>query len=91
MRQSILKMDKHEIFELTEALYAYAILNHSGMHSELYGIQCEISTHYKPSMGFSESYTEENNEYYHELNDENVPTIWNKVEYVLNNRWEDMG
>lgn len=87
MRESILKMDKHEIFELTEALYTFAVLHHSGMWSDLYALQCEISNHYSPGMGWSESDVEAENMYYHEITEDNARNIWNRVEYYLDNRW----
>tara|TARA_R100000951_G_scaffold101420_1_gene92944 strand:- start:26137 stop:26409 length:273 start_codon:yes stop_codon:yes gene_type:complete len=89
MKQSVLQMDKHEVFELTEALYVFAILNHSGMSSDLYSLQCEISNHYNAGMGFSESEVEENNIFYHEITEHNARDIWNRVEYYLENRWND--
>lgn len=90
MRQSILAMEKHEIFELVEALYTFSILNHGGLHSDLYALQCEIGGYFSPGMGFSESNVEENNEFYNEIDENNVQHIWNRVQYVLDNRWEDM-
>jgi len=90
MRQSILKMEKHEIFELTEALYTFAVLNHSGQWSDLYALQCKIGQYFNPSMGWSESETELSNEFYHEITEDNAQNIWNRVEYVLDYRWDDM-
>jgi len=90
MRQSILKMEKHDIFELTEALYTFAVLNHSGMYSDLYALQCEIGQDFNPGIGWSESHTEANNEFYHEITEDNAQNIWNRVKYVLDNRWDDM-
>jgi hypothetical protein len=90
MRQSILAMDKCDIFELTEALYVFCILNHSGMSSELYSIQCQIGQHYKAGYGFSESKIEEENMFYPEITEDNVPLIWTRLEYVLDNRWDDL-
>ena len=90
MKQSILQMDKHEVFELTEALYTFAVLNHSGMWSELYSIQCQVGEHFSPGMGWSESTVETENMFYHEITEDNIQGIWNRVEYVLDNRWEDM-
>jgi len=89
MRTPVLTMDKHEIFDLTEALYTFAVLNHSGMYSDLYALQCQIGTVFSPGMGWSESDVEENNMYYHEITEENAPLIWNRVEYYLDNRWDD--
>lgn len=89
MRQSILAMEKHDIFELTEALYTFAILNHGGMHSDLYSLQCEIGQHYSAGHGFSESEIEEENIFYPEITEDNVRNIWNRVEYYLENRWDD--
>ena len=89
-KQSILLMDKCDIFELVEALYTYCILWHGGQASELYALQCEISNHYSPGIGFSESDVENENMYYHDINEDNARHIWNRVEYVLENRWNDM-
>ena len=89
MKQSILAMDKHDIFELTEALYVFAILNHSGIRSDLYSLQCQIGHHYSAGMGFSESEVEENNQFYHEITEDNAQHIWNRVEYYLDNKWND--
>ena len=88
MKQSILKMDKHEIFELTEALYTFSILNHGGLWSDLYSLQCEISNYFKPSLGFSESEIENNNYFYSEINEDNARNIWNRIKYYLDNRWD---
>ncbi len=90
MRQSILKMDKCEVWDLTEALYTFAVLNHSGIYSDLYALQCVVGNYFKPGMGWSESDTEDNNMFYHELTEENAGHIWNRVRYVLDNRWDDM-
>lgn len=89
MRQSILAMDKHEIFDLTEALYTFAILNHSGMWSDLYALQCAISDYLSVGCGYSESDVEQNNPYYHEITEDNAQHIWNRVLYYLENRWEE--
>ena len=89
MRQSILQLDKHDIFELTEALYTFAILNHGGMWSDLYALQCEIGSYYSPGMGFSESQVENENMFYHEITEDNAENIWNRVKYYLDNRWDD--
>ena len=89
MRQSILKMDKNDIFELTEALYTFAVLNHGGMRSDLYSIQSQISTVYTPSMGWSESDVEIENMFYPEITEENIQGVWNRVSYYLENRWDD--
>ena len=83
-------MDKCELFDLTEALYAYCVLNHSGMHSELYSIQSQISNHYEPSPSFSESEIESDNCFYGEITDDNASRIWTRLEYVLDNHWDDM-
>lgn len=88
MKQSILAMEKHEIFDLTEALYTFAILNHGGLSSDLYRLQCEISSHFNPGMGFSESEVENNNMFYPEITEDNAQYIWNRIEYVLDNRWD---
>jgi hypothetical protein len=90
MRQSILAMDKCELFDLTEALYAYCILNHNGQNSELYSIQSQISNHYHAGCGFSESEIENENLFYPEINDDNASHIWTRLEYVLDNRWDDI-
>ena len=89
MRQSILAMDKHDIFELTEALYAFAILWHDGKWSNLYRLQCEIGNYYKAGCGFSESRIEQENLFYHEITKDNAENIWNRVKYYLDNRWDD--
>jgi hypothetical protein len=89
VNQSILKLDKHEIFDLTEALYTFAILNHSGMWSELYSLQCQISDYLSVGCGYSESDVEENNMYYPEITEENAPYIWNRIKYYLDNRWDE--
>jgi len=89
MNQSILKLEKHEIFDLTEALYTFAILNHSGMWSELYSLQCQIGNYLSVGCGYSESDVEENNIYYHEITEENAPYIWNRIKYYLDNRWDE--
>jgi hypothetical protein len=89
MRQSILQMEKHEIFDLVEALYTYAVLNHSGMRSELYSIQSDISSYFSPGMGWSESQVEEENIYYGEITDDNTQGIWNRAKYYLDNCWDD--
>ena len=89
MKQSILQMDKHEVFELTEALYTFAILNHNGLHSDLYALQCEIGQHYNPGHGYSESEVENENHYYHEITEDNIHGVWNRVNYYLDNRWEE--
>ena len=90
MNQSVLKLEKHEIFDLVEALYTFAILHHGGISSDLYSLQCEIGQIYKAGHGFSESDIEENNQYYPEITEDNARQIWDKVNYVLENRWEDM-
>lgn len=89
MRQSILQMDKNEIWELTEALYTFCILNHSGQNSELYKIQCQIGNVFSPSSSFSESKIESENMFYGEIEEKNAPYIWNRLEYYLDNRWND--
>lgn len=89
MKQSILKMEKHEIFDLVEALYTFAVLNHGGMYSDLYALQCEIGQHFSPGIGWSESETEENNMYYHEITEDNAKGIWDRCYYYLENRWDD--
>ncbi len=89
MKQSILQMEKHEIFDLTEALYVFAVLNHGGMYSDLYKLQCEVGTYFNPSplLSFEEV---ENNNYYSEIDEDNAQCIWNRVKYVLDNRWDEM-
>lgn len=89
MKQSILKLEKCEIWDLTEALYTYCILWHDGQYSDLYSLQCEIGQHFRPGMGFSESTVETENEFYNEITEENARNIWNRVLYYLENRWED--
>lgn len=90
MKQSILQMEKHEIFDLTEALHIFAVLNHSGMYSDLYRLQCEISTYFNPSPLLSFEEVENNNYYYSEITEDNAQCIWNRVKYVLDNRWDEM-
>ena len=89
-RQSILAMDSCEIFELTEALYTFCILWHSGQYSDLYALQCDIGSHFSPGMGFSESYVEENNSFYSEITLDNAINIGNRLLYVIENRWDNM-
>ena len=88
MRQSILKMDKCEIFDLTEALYTFAVLHNQGINSDTYALQCEISEHYKPSMGWSETETINTNPFYHEITEQNIRNIWTRTLYYLDNRWD---
>lgn len=88
MRQSILKMESYEIFDLVEALYTFAILNHSGLKSELYSLQCQISQYFSPSHSWSESNVVENNEFYGEITEETAPYIWNRAKYYLDNKWD---
>lgn len=89
MRQSILKMEKHDIFELTEALYTFAVLNHSGMHSELYSLQCLVGQVFSPGHGYSESQVENENMFYHDITEDNATDIWRRVQYYIDNRWDD--
>ncbi len=89
MKQSILQMEKHEIFELVEALYTFAVLNHGGMWSDLYSLQCQIGQQFNPGHGYSESQVELENEFYHEITEDNIQGVWNRVEYYLENRWDD--
>jgi len=88
MKQSILAMDKHDIFELTEALYTFCVLYHSGISSELYSISSQILSYYSPSRGFSESVVEQDNIFYPEITEDNAQYIWNRLEYYLDNRWD---
>ena len=88
-RQSILAMDHCEIFELVEACYTYAVLWHGGQYSDLYALQCEIGQDFSPGMGWSESQVEEENEFYFELNEDNIFQVWNRCKYYLENLWDD--
>jgi len=89
MRQSILAMEKYDIFELTEALYTFAILHNGGLWSDMYALQCDIGSYYSAGMGFSESKVEAENMFYHEITEDNAENIWNRVKYYLDNRWDD--
>lgn len=88
-RRSILAMDKSEVFDLVEACYTFCILWHSGQASELYSLHCEIGQHFKAGYGYSESEVEENNEFYPEITEDNIFQIWARLEYYLENRWDD--
>jgi hypothetical protein len=89
-RQSILAMQAHEIFDLVEACYTYTVLWHGGQWSDLYALQCEIGQSFKPRIGWLESQVEEENEFYPELNEDNIFQVWKRCGYVLENRWDDM-
>lgn len=87
-RQSILAMDECEIFELVEACYTFACLNHSGQWSDLYSLMCEIGQEFKPGMAWSETQVEQENQFYNDIDEENIHHIWARCQYVLENRWE---
>ena len=91
MYKSILKMEKHEIFDLVEALYCYSTLHINGLGSDMHVLQSEIGGVFSPGCGYSESIVESDNFYYGEIDsDETAQNIWNRVKYVLDNRWDDM-
>ena len=76
-------MGKHDIFELTDILFAYAMVSSDS-------VLLDIESYYNPGAGWTME-SMKNNQYYDYVNAQNFKMIWGKVKYVLDNRWDRMG
>lgn len=68
-------------FEVAEAIHCYCSLNHSGQASEQYSILSR--SQFKPSPTWTETRCEIENEFYSEINDENVSELFEELEKFL--------
>ncbi len=80
----MLKIDNDNYFEVAEAIHAWLTLNHEGQASDTYRMLCQ--SEFKPGMLWSESDVELENEYYPEINDKNIESLFNQLTDFLNER-----
>ena len=60
-----MKIDNDNYFDIAEAIYCYAMLNHEGQTSDLYKILS--ASEFKPGPLWSEEYVERENYHYGEI------------------------
>jgi hypothetical protein len=83
-----MKIDSDNYFDVAEALHAVLNLWHGGQYSETYALLCRSK--FKPGMAWSESQLEEENFYFHEIEElakhnkiEELENIMNQIDLEL--------
>lgn len=79
-----LNITSENYFEIAEAVHAFCSLNHHGQSCEMYSILSRSP--FRPGPMWSETRVLKENEFYSQINEENVSDIFERLELFLETR-----
>jgi hypothetical protein len=80
----MLTVNEENFFDIAEAIHCFATLNHEGQTSALYSILSQ--SEFRPGPLWSESRVMEENDWFHELTEENIESTFENLQKFMPER-----